>query len=191
MAVQSTMLELKSKAPDFTLQDTDGQMMSRDHFKGKKGLLVMFLSNHCPYVKHIREVMRNVAEQYQKKDIGVVAIMSNNVETHPDDSPGKMAEEVKRVGYTFPYLYDETQLVAQAYRAACTPDFFLFNKDFELVYRGQFDGSRPGNHVPVTGNDLKKAMDAMLAGEDIPEPQVPSIGCSIKWKPGMEPDYFS
>lgn len=190
MAVQSTMLELGTKAPDFTLPDTEGKMLSRNHFKGKKGLLVMFLSNHCPYVKHIRHVLRDVAKEYQDKDVGVVAIMSNNVETHPDDRPAKMAEEVKNIGYTFPYLYDETQLVAKAYRAACTPDLFLFNDDFELVYRGQFDGSRPGNQVPVTGFDLKKALDTMLAGEIVPDNQIPSVGCNIKWKPGNEPDYF-
>jgi peroxiredoxin len=190
MAVQSTMLEIGTLAPDFTLPDTEGKMLSRDHFKGKKGLLVMFLSNHCPFVKHIRHELRNVAEEYQKKDVGVVAIMSNNVQTHPADSPAKMAEEAENIGYTFPYLYDETQLVARAYRAACTPDLFLFNNDFKLVYRGQFDGSRPGNQVPVTGIDLRKALDAMLAGEQVPENQIPSVGCNIKWKPGNEPDYF-
>lgn len=190
MAVQSTMLEIGTLAPDFTLPDTEGKMLSRDHFKGKKGLLVMFLSNHCPFVKHIRHELRNVAEEYQNKDVGVVAIMSNNVQTHPEDSPAKMAEEVENIGYTFPYLYDETQLVARAYRAACTPDLYLFNSDFKLVYRGQFDGSRPGNQVPVTGMDLKKALDAMLAGEQVSDNQIPSVGCNIKWKPGNEPDYF-
>ena len=190
MAVQSTMLEIGTLAPDFTLPDTEGKMLSRDHFKGKKGLLVMFLSNHCPFVKHIRHELRNIAEEYQNKDVGVVAIMSNNVQTHPEDSPAKMAEEVENIGYTFPYLYDETQLVARAYRAACTPDLYLFNSDFKLVYRGQFDGSRPGNQVPVTGMDLKKALDAMLAGEQVSDNQIPSVGCNIKWKPGNEPDYF-
>lgn len=190
MAVQSTMLEIGTLAPDFTLPDTEGKMLSRDHFKGKKGLLVMFLSNHCPFVKHIRHELRNIAEEYQNKDVGVVAIMSNNVQTHPEDSPTKMAEEVENIGYTFPYLYDETQLVARAYRAACTPDLYLFDSDFKLVYRGQFDGSRPGNQIPVTGMDLKKALDAMLAGEQVPENQIPSVGCNIKWKPGNEPDYF-
>lgn len=190
MAVQSTMLEIGTLAPDFTLPDTEGKMLSRDHFKGKKGLLVMFLSNHCPFVKHIRHELRNVAEEYQKKDVGVVAIMSNNVQTHPADSPAKMAEEVKNVGYTFPYLYDETQLVAKAYRAACTPDLYLFDSNFKLIYRGQFDGSRPGNQVPVTGMDLKNALDAMLAGEPVDENQIPGVGCNIKWKPGNEPDYF-
>lgn len=190
MAVQSTMLEIGTLAPDFTLPDTEGKMLSRDHFKGKKGLLVMFLSNHCPFVKHIRHELRNVAEEYQNKDVGVVAIMSNNVQTHPEDSPAKMAEEVENIGYTFPYLYDETQLVAKAYRAACTPDLYLFNSDFKLVYRGQFDGSRPGNQVPVTGMDIKNALNAMLAGEQVPDNQIPSVGCNIKWKPGKEPDYF-
>lgn len=190
MAVQSTMLEIGTLAPDFTLPDTEGKMLSRDYFKGKKGLLVMFLSNHCPFVKHIRHELRNVAEEYQNKDVGVVAIMSNNVQTHPADSPAKMAEEVKNVGYTFPYLYDETQLVAKAYRAACTPDLYLFDSNFKLIYRGQFDGSRPGNQVPVTGMDLKNALDALLAGEPVSENQIPGVGCNIKWKPGNEPDYF-
>jgi peroxiredoxin len=190
MAVQSTMPELGFEAPGFTLPDTTGKMVTRDQFRGKKGLLVIFLSNHCPYVKHIRSVLRDAAETYQKKGIGVVAIMSNNVVTHPEDSPARMAGEVANIGYTFPYVYDESQEVARAYRAACTPDFFLFDADFGLFYRGQFDSSRPGNQTPVTGGDLNAAVDALLAGDEPPKLQVPSIGCNIKWKPGNEPDYF-
>lgn len=189
-AVNSTMLELETPAPDFKLPDTDGDIVSLSDFKGKKGLLVMFISNHCPYVKLIKEELSRFAKEYQSKGLGIVAIGSNDVENYPDDSPEKMAEDVKKFGYTFPYLYDETQEVAKAYRAACTPDFFLFDGDMKLAYRGQFDDSRPKNGKTVTGKDLREATDRVIAGEEVPKDQIPSIGCNIKWKAGNQPEYF-
>lgn len=189
-AVNSTMLELETPAPDFKLPDTDGDIVSLSDFKGKKGLLVMFISNHCPYVKLIKEELSRFAKEYQSKGLGIVAIASNDVENYPDDSPEKMAEDVKKFGYTFPYLYDETQEVAKAYRAACTPDLFLFDGDMKLAYRGQFDDSRPNNGKTVTGKDLCEAADRVLAGEAVPKEQIPSIGCNIKWKSGNQPEYF-
>ncbi|MGF1581317.1 MAG: thioredoxin family protein [Gemmataceae bacterium] len=187
----STMLELGTPAPDFTLPATNESMknVSKSDFNGKP-LLVMFVCNHCPFVKHLNKPLAELSKEYQTKGVAVVGISSNDVGTHPDDSPEKMAEEAKDVGYTFPYLYDETQDVAKAYRAACTPDFFLFDKDHKLVYRGQFDDSRPDNGKPVTGADLKAALDAVVAGTAVPTEQTPSIGCNIKWKSGSEPDYF-
>ncbi len=187
----STMLTLGTPAPDFRLPDTEGNWVSLDDFSDAQGLLVMFICNHCPFVKHIREELARFAAQCRQRGLAVVAINSNDVSTHPQDSPGKMKQEVELTGYTFPYLFDETQQVAQAYRAACTPDFFLFDKQRRLVYRGQFDDSRPGNGKPVTGADLRAAVDAVLEGRDLPDMQIPSIGCNIKWKPGNEPDYFS
>jgi len=186
----STMMSLGAKAPDFSLPDTSGNMVSLSDFDGAKAFLVMFICNHCPFVKHVRDQLADLGAAYQEKGVGVAAIMSNDVANFPDDSPEKMAEEVRLAGYTFPYLYDETQSVAKAYRAACTPDFFLFDGDKRLVYRGQLDDARPGNDKPVTGADLRAALDAVLAGKPIPEPQKPSIGCNIKWKVGNEPDYF-
>jgi peroxiredoxin len=186
----STMLPLETRAPDFRLPDSSGQTVSRDDFKDAPALLVMFICNHCPFVKHIREGLARFGRDYQKKGAAVVGINSNDVESHPDDSPARMAEEVKKFGYTFPYLFDETQEVAKVYRAACTPDFYLFDGERRLVYRGQFDESRPGNNAPVTGADLGKAMDAVLSGKPVSPDQVPSIGCNIKWKPGNAPDYF-
>lgn len=185
----STMLELGSEAPDFTLPDTEGNTVSPEDFSDKNGLLIIFMCNHCPFVKHVRDELVRIGNEYIPKGIGIIAISSNNVETHPDDSPEKMAEEAKKFGYPFPYLYDQTQEVAKAYRAACTPDFFLFNRDRKLVYRGQLDDSRPGNDDPVNGKDLRAAMDAVLNDEPVPEDQKPSIGCNIKWKPGNEPAY--
>ncbi|MBU6408867.1 MAG: thioredoxin family protein [Verrucomicrobia bacterium] len=185
----STMLPLGAAAPDFSLPDTNGKAVSRGDFKGKP-LLVLFICNHCPYVKHIRAGLAQLGRDYKGRGAGIVAINSNDVENHPDDSPAKMKEEVKAAGYVFPYLYDETQAVAQAYRAACTPDVYLFDKDHTLVYRGQFDDSRPGNGVPVTGEDLRTALDAVLAGKPVPAAQKASVGCNIKWKSGNEPDYF-
>lgn len=190
VAVNSTMLPLGTKAPDFQLTDTTGKTVSLADFKGASALAVVFMCNHCPYVKHIRSGLAQVARDYSKRGVGVVGISSNDVENYPADSPAKMAEEVKAAGYTFPYLYDESQAVAKAYRAACTPDFYLFDKDQRLVYRGQLDDSRPGNGVPVTGRDLRMALDSVLAGKAVPAAQKPSIGCNIKWKPGNEPDYF-
>jgi peroxiredoxin len=190
VATPSTMLPLGTKAPPFSLPDTEGRTVSLVDFDGVRGLLVMFISNHCPFVKHIRSQLAQFGLEYQPKGLGIVAINSNDVVNHPDDSPAKMREEIAAVGYTFPYLFDESQTVAKAYRAACTPDFFLFDHDFRLVYRGQFDDSRPGNDIPVTGSDLRAAAAAVLEGLQITDDQKPSIGCNIKWKAGNEPDYF-
>jgi peroxiredoxin len=183
------MVDLGTKAPDFALPDTGGRIVKRSDFE-RKPLLVMFICNHCPFVKHIRTHLAATSKEYQKKGVGVVGISANDVATHPDDGPEKMALEVKAAGYTFPYLYDETQEVAKAYRAACTPDFFLFDGSHKLVYRGRYDESRPESGVPVTGADLKRAMDAVLAGKQVPAEQKGSIGCNIKWKRGREPEYF-
>jgi peroxiredoxin len=185
----STMLPLGTSAPDFRLPDTRGQMVSPADFKSAPALLVLFICNHCPYVKHIRAGLAELGRDYQKRGVGIVAINSNDVQNYPEDSPERMKQEVKAAGYVFPYLYDETQAVARAYRAACTPDLFLFDKDRKLVYRGQFDDSRPGNGRPVTGRDLRAALDAVLAGRPVSEAQTPSMGCNIKWKAGNAPDY--
>ncbi len=188
----STMLELGTSAPEFSLPAANDGMktVNKSDFDGKP-LLVMFICNHCPFVKHLNKQVAEVAQEYESKGVAVVGISSNDVATHPDDGPEKMEQEAKDVGYTFPYLYDETQDVAKAYRAACTPDFFLFDKAHKLVYRGQFDDSRPDNGKPVTGADLKAAMDAVVAGSAVPAEQTPSIGCNIKWKAGSEPEYFN
>jgi peroxiredoxin len=186
----STMLPLGTKAPDFSLPNVDGRSISLRDFEGVDALVIMFLCNHCPFVKHLADVLAQVAREYQKRGAAFVGISSNDVENYPDDSPENMVAEADARGYTFPYLYDETQAVARAYRAACTPDFFVFDRNQRLVYRGQFDASRPGSEIPVTGEDLAKALDAVLRGEEVPEEQKPSIGCNIKWRPGMEPDYF-
>ncbi len=186
----STMLPLGTQAPDFRLPDPTGQIVSRDDLKGAPALLVIFMCNHCPYVKHIRSGLASMTSEYREKGMAVVGISANDVDTHPADSPAKMAEEARSAGYTFPYLYDESQEIAKAYRAACTPDFFLFDADQKLVYRGQMDDSRPENGLPVTGSDLRAAMDAILAGQPIAAEQKSSIGCNIKWKSGNAPDYF-
>lgn len=186
----STMVELGTPAPDFNLPGPDGELVSLHDFDDSPGLLVAFLCNHCPYVQHIRHKFAAFAREYQPKGLQVVGINANDVANYPDDSPAKMAEEIRTIGYTFPYLYDETQEVAKRYQAACTPDFFLFDKNRKLVYRGQFDDSRPRNDAPVTGNDLRAAVDAVLAGQAVAKEQKPSLGCNIKWKPGNEPDYF-
>ena len=186
----STMLPLGTTAPDFKLPDTNGKTVPLADFKDKAALLVLFICNHCPYVKHIRTGLAQLARDYLPKGAAIVGINSNDVANYPDDSPAKMREEVKSAGYLFPYLYDETQAVAKAYRAACTPDIYLFDKSHKLVYRGQLDDSRPGNGIPVTGKDLRAALDAVLAGRPTSELQVASIGCNIKWKSGNEPDYF-
>jgi peroxiredoxin len=185
----SMMLELGTEAPDFSLPDTAGRRVSRADFAGKP-LLVMFICNHCPFVKHVREKLAEITRAYRDKGVGVVGINSNDVSSYPDDSPAKMKREVATVHYTFPYLFDQTQEVAKAYRAACTPDFFLFNKAHRLVYRGQMDASRPGNDVPVTGEDLTDAVEAVLAGQAPSADQKPSMGCNIKWKAGNAPDYY-
>jgi len=188
--VSSTMLPLGTEAPGFSLPDPDGRLVRLEDFADSPGLLVMFLSNHCPFVKHLRGGLAEFGRDYQARGLGVVAINSNDVEKYPADAPERMAEEVENVGYTFPYLFDESQEVALAYRAACTPDFYLFDGERKLVYRGRFDGSRPGNDVPVTGEDLRAAADAVLEGGTVPEVQEPSMGCNIKWKPGNAPEYF-
>ena len=183
----STMPELGTPAAPFTLPDTDGKLVGRDDFDSAAALLVVFWCNHCPYVQHIRAGFTQFAEDYQPRGLAVVAINSNDVSTHPDDDPAQMRIEARKHGYSFPYLFDETQQTALAYRAACTPDFFLYDRDRRLVYRGQFDAARPGNELAVTGADLRRAVDALLNGAPIPADQRPSIGCNIKWKPGNEP----
>jgi peroxiredoxin len=186
----STMLPLGTTAPDFKLPDPDGKVVSLADFKDQSALLVLFICNHCPYVKHIRAGLAQVARDYLPKQVAIIGINSNDAANYPEDSPAKMKAEVKSAGYTFPYLYDETQAVAKAYRAACTPDLYLFDKNRKLVYRGQFDDSRPGNGIPVTGKDLRAALDAVLAGKPVPPNQKASVGCNIKWIAGNEPDYF-
>ena len=187
---ESTMLALGTRAPDFKLPDPSGKVFARDDFAKAPALLVAFICNHCPYVKHVRDGFAKLARDYQAKGVAVVGINSNDVETHPDDSPANMAKEAKAAGYAFPYLFDESQSVAKAYRAACTPDFFVFDKYRKLVYRGQMDASRPGTNLPVTGDDLRAALDAVLAGKPAPSNQRASMGCNIKWKRGNEPQYF-
>ncbi len=184
------MLPLGTAAPDFKLPDTNGKTVALADFKGQAALLVIFMCNHCPYVKHIRDGLAQLARDYQPRGAAIVGINSNDVANYPEDSPARMKEEVKAAGYLFPYLYDETQAMAKAYRAACTPDIFLFDRGRRLVYRGQFDASRPGNGIPVTGKDVRAALEAVIAGKPTSEFQVPSIGCNIKWKAGKEPDYF-
>lgn len=184
------MLPLGTTAPDFTLPDTEGKLVSLANFKDKSALLILFICNHCPYVKHIRLGLAQLARDYIPRGVAIVGINSNDAVNYPDDSPAKMKEEVKSAGYLFPYLYDEKQAVAKAYRAACTPDIYLFDRGRRLVYRGQFDASRPGNGIPVTGKDLRAALDAVLAGKEVSTMQAPSIGCNIKWKKGNEPEYF-
>ena len=189
--VASTMLALGTEAPDFSLPEpATGKTVSLSGVDGARGLLVVFLSNHCPFVKHLADHFAGLAAEYQARGVAVVGINANDVANYPDDSPAKMVLEVARRGYTFPYLFDETQAVAKAYRAACTPDFFLFDADRRLAYRGQYDGSRPSLDVPVTGADLRGALDAVLAGETPPAEQVPSVGCNIKWRAGEEPGWF-
>jgi len=184
----SAMQELGSEAPQFDLPAAQGGRARSADFRDAKGLLVIFMCNHCPYVKHIRAGLAEFAREYKKRGLAIVGISANDVTSHPSDSPERMAEEVRDAGYVFPYLYDESQQVARAYGAACTPDFFLYDAGHRLVYRGQFDDSRPGNGVQVTGADLRSAADALLAGEPVSSEQKPSVGCNIKWKPGNEPD---
>jgi peroxiredoxin len=190
-AVNSQMLELGTKAPEFSLKDAiSGKTYDLKKFRGNKALLVIFICNHCPYVKLIKESLVEYASDYMPKGVGIVAISSNDVENYPEDGPDKMKEDAEEYGYPFPYLYDETQEVAKAYKAACTPDLFLFDEALELKYRGQFDDARPGNDIEPTGNDLREATDKILADKEVSEDQTPSIGCNIKWKEGNEPDYF-
>ncbi|HZM01205.1 MAG TPA: thioredoxin family protein [Planctomycetota bacterium] len=181
------LLDLGASAPDFALPDTEGRVRSPRELRGEQGLLVAFICNHCPFVRHIRAGLAAFGREYAARGLGLVAISSNDVESHPEDGPLPMREERRLAGYGFPYLYDESQSVARAYRAACTPDFFLFDRELRLAYRGQFDDSRPGLELPVTGADLRAAADALLAGRPVPAVQKPSLGCNIKWKPGREP----
>ena len=187
---ESTMLPLGSTAPPFSLTNVDGQVVTIEDFSDSRALLVMFICNHCPYVIHVAEQLAVLGNEYMQKGVGVVAISANDVSTHPADSPEQMVREAEDRGYPFPYLYDEDQSVAKAYRAACTPDFFVFDQKKQLTYRGQLDDSRPESGIPVTGTDLRAALDATLAGEPVPDPQKPSLGCNIKWIEGHEPEYF-
>jgi peroxiredoxin len=186
----STMLPLGTIAPDFSLPDVDGRIMSFADAAGPRGTLVMFICNHCPFVKHVADQLAILGRDCLGQGLGVVAISANDVSLHPADSPEQMVREAEDRGYVFPYLYDETQAVAKNYRAACTPDFYLFDADRKLVYRGQLDASRPGNEIPVTGGDLRAAITALLAGRPPVADQIPSLGCNIKWKAGNEPPYF-
>ena len=187
---ESTMLPLGTPAPDFRLPDPDGREVALADLSAAPALLVAFLCNHCPFVKHVREAFAALATEYQARGVAVVGISSNDFEAYPDDSPERMKAEARQAGYTFPYLVDASQEVAKAYKAACTPDFFVFDAQRELAYRGQMDSSRPGNGRPNDGADLRAALDAVLEGRAVPEPQRPSAGCNIKWKPGNAPAWF-
>ncbi len=184
---ESTMLALGTQAPDFALKDTRGKSVSLGDFERSPVLLVAFICNHCPFVQHVRTAFADLAREYQARGVGVVGINSNDAVQYPADSPAEMAREVERAGYTFPYLYDESQEVAKAYKAACTPDFFVFDRARSLAYRGQMDSSRPGNGRPNDGADLRAALDALLAGRSVTSDQRPSVGCNIKWKAGRAP----
>ena len=187
----STMLPLGTAAPDFSLKDTvSGKTMSLATFAGKKALLVMFICNHCPYVKHLKSALAQLGKDYAGKDLAIVGISANDPVSHPDDAPAQLAADAKASGYSFPVLFDETQKVAQAYQAACTPDFYVFDAGRKLAYRGQFDDSRPGSGKPVTGSDLRSALDAVLGGKAAASKQTASLGCNIKWRAGNEPAYF-
>lgn len=189
--VPSTMLPLGTRAPDFRLEEpSTGRTVALSDFADAPALLVVFLSNHCPFVKHIADALAAFGKEYQEKGLAMVGINANDVANYPDDSPERMKDEVALRGYSFPYLFDDTQEVAKAYQAACTPDFFLFDGERKLVYRGQFDGSRPGSDEPITGRDLRRACSAVLAGEMVSGDQTPSIGCNIKWKAGNNPAWF-
>jgi len=187
----STMLELGTTAPDFSLRDVvTGDQVSLATFGGKKALLVMFICRHCPFVKHVQKELARIGADYKDKDIGIVAISANDAETHPGDAPESLKDMAGELGFVFPFCYDESQETAKAYLAACTPDFFVFDRNRSLAYRGQLDNSRPGNGIPVTGADLRAAMDAVLGNRAVDQNQKASIGCNIKWKPGNEPAYF-
>jgi peroxiredoxin len=191
-AVSSTMLPLGTQLPEFSLPNAlDGKTVSSAAFARQPALLVMFICNHCPYVQHVKKEIGRVAADYAPRGVGVVAISSNDIAAFPDDAPGRMKALAVEEGWTFPYLFDETQELARAFQAACTPEFYLFDRQRRLVYRGQLDGARPKNDVPVTGKDLRAALDALLGGRVISPEQVPSVGCNIKWKPGNEPSYFA
>lgn len=185
----SMMTELGTVAESFSLPDSRAKLWTTAEVRGERGLLVAFICNHCPFVKHVREAFAEFAREYQRQGLGIVAINANDITTHPADSPDKMALEATEAGYDFPYLYDASQETAKSYGATCTPDFFLYDSNLNLVYRGQFDDSRPGNDQPVTGASLRAAADALLAGLEISEDQKPSVGCNIKWRAGNEPSY--
>jgi peroxiredoxin len=187
MAVASTDLPLGTVAPDFTLPSTDGRTVSRDDFADAQALLVLFLCRHCPYVQHVQDQLAALTAEYADRGVAAVGICSNDASRYPDDAPARLEEQRREAGFPFPYLVDESQEIAKAYRAACTPDAFVFDGERRLVYRGQLDRSRPGNRVPVSGDDLRAALDALLAGEPVPAEQSPSVGCGIKWKPGKAP----
>lgn len=189
--VESTMLALGTKAPAFDLTDVvSGKSITLETFEGKKALLVMFICVHCPFVKHVEQELEKIGHDYLEQGLGIVAISSNSVETHPQDAPEYMQTQAETQGFSFPYCYDDTQAVAKAYTAACTPDFFLFDGNLQLAYRGQLDDSRPSNGKPVTGKDLRAAIDTALKGQALSEDQMPSVGCNIKWIPGQAPAYF-
>ncbi len=187
--IPSTMLPLGTLAPDFSLPNLDGAIVSLDTCNDAKAILVMFICNHCPFVIHVREELAKLGTDYQSKGVAVFAINSNDIERYPADRPDEMQKFASENGFTFPYLFDESQEVARAYRAACTPDFYLFDRNRKLVYRGQLDDSRPDNGKPVTGKDLRAALNNILAGKPVSADQKPSLGCNIKWKPGNEPTY--
>ena len=187
----STMLALGTSAPDFHLPDVvSGNTISLATFAGKKALLVMFICRHCPYVQHVKGELARLGTDYAAKDVGIVAISANDATSYADDAPNQLANMATELGFTFPFCYDESQQIAKAYTAACTPDLFLFDANRKLVYRGQLDDSRPGNNKPITGKDLRAAIDAVLAGKSVSQDQKPSVGCNIKWKKGNEPSYF-
>ncbi|MBL1074609.1 thioredoxin family protein [Nocardia sp. 2] len=187
MALESLMVKLGTPAPDFALPGLTGEVVSLDNFKGQPALLVAFLSNHCPYVRRIELALGALTAELHERGLATVAISANDIANYPDDGPERLREQVLRAGFTFPYLIDESQETARAYRAACTPDLFLYDADRTLAYRGEFDGARPRNDVPADGSTLRRAIDLVLANQPVPEPHTPSIGCGIKWKPGNEP----
>lgn len=187
---ESTMLALGTPMPDFALPDVQSQEIIRpETFQDKPALLVMFICRHCPYVVHVQEELTRLGRDYQAKGLGILGISSNDASGYPADAPSRLKDMAEQLGWQFPYCYDETQAVAKAFTAACTPDFFVFDRQRHLVYRGQLDNSRPGNGKPVTGQNLREALDAVLAGQPVPGQQRPSAGCNIKWKPGNEPGY--
>ena len=190
-ATPSTMLSLGTSMPAFRLRNVNGEFVSSEQFAGASGVLVVFMCPHCPFVQHVRSEIARFAKDYQAKGLRVVGINSNDTTAFPQDGVDGMKREIEEASYTFPYLLDDTQDVAKAYRAACTPDFFLFDRNVKLAYRGQLDASRPGNNIPLAGSDLRAAADAVLAGRAPAADQKPSVGCNIKWKPGNAPDYFS
>lgn len=190
VAKESQMLALGTVAPPFNLPDPDGRRFSLDESDGAAAYLIMFICNHCPFVKHVAAELAQIGHDYGSKNVAIFAINSNDIETHPGDSPAEMKKEIANRGYSFPYLFDRDQSVAKAYRAACTPDIYLFDGNRKLVYRGQLDASRPSNSIPVSGSDLRAALDAVLDDMPVTKEQIPSIGCNIKWKPGNEPAWF-